>query len=224
MSVVDAEIRGRPVRIAGLVGEALVLVAQHVIPLAEQHEMAARHQPQGTGLERVLLVADLLLLAASWSKARVVGGHDHQAELAENRSCSSVTFIASSSRFRPWSGRTKKPGFSVCGSAPAAGRTRSTARRPHHDAAEQHGGGDAVAQASSWRSYERPRRAVTRSACGGWVSAGRPSRAPGVLHFAGRIRYCLEPGVTASMTRSRLKLPGFWRGGNSLKLCSHRPT
>jgi hypothetical protein len=30
--------------------------------------------------------------------------------------------------------------------------------------------------------------------------------------------------VTASITRSRLKLPGFWRGGNSLKLCSHWPT
>ena len=30
--------------------------------------------------------------------------------------------------------------------------------------------------------------------------------------------------ITASITRSRLKLPGFWRGGNSLKLCSHWPT
>ena len=30
--------------------------------------------------------------------------------------------------------------------------------------------------------------------------------------------------VTASITRSRLKLPGFWRGGNSRKLCSHWPT
>lgn len=36
--------------------------------------------------------------------------------------------------------------------------------------------------------------------------------------------YCLAVDVTASMTRSRLKLPGFWRGGNSLKLCSHLPT
>ena len=36
--------------------------------------------------------------------------------------------------------------------------------------------------------------------------------------------YCLEPAVTASMTRSRLKLPGFWRGGNSLRLWSHCPT
>ena len=26
------------------------------------------------------------------------------------------------------------------------------------------------------------------------------------------------------MTRSRLKLPGFWRGGNSLKLCSQLAT
>ena len=30
--------------------------------------------------------------------------------------------------------------------------------------------------------------------------------------------------VTASITRSRLKLPGFMRGGNSRKLCSHCPT
>ena len=30
--------------------------------------------------------------------------------------------------------------------------------------------------------------------------------------------------VTASITRSRLKLPGFCRGGNSRKLCSHWPT
>ena len=36
--------------------------------------------------------------------------------------------------------------------------------------------------------------------------------------------YCFDPAVTASMTRSRLKLPGFCRGGNSLKLCSHWPT
>lgn len=36
--------------------------------------------------------------------------------------------------------------------------------------------------------------------------------------------YCLEPDMTASITRSRLKLPGFWRGGNSLKLWSHLPT
>ena len=45
---------------------------------------------------------------------------------------------------------------------------------------------------------------------------GRPRGLPDV-----RSRYCLEPAVTASMTRSRLKLPGFWRGGNSLKLWSH---
>ena len=30
--------------------------------------------------------------------------------------------------------------------------------------------------------------------------------------------------VTASITRSRLKLPGFCRGGNSRKLCNHCPT
>jgi hypothetical protein len=31
------------------------------------------------------------------------------------------------------------------------------------------------------------------------------------------------PLLMASITRSRLKLPGFWRGGNSRKLCSHSP-
>lgn len=62
--------------------------------------------------------------------------------------------------------------------------------------------------------------------------------------FRGRVEYRVSGGVCprpstpdpltiylspaplemASMTRSRLKLPGFWRGGNSLKLCSHSPT
>ena len=35
--------------------------------------------------------------------------------------------------------------------------------------------------------------------------------------------YCFEPCCTASIARSRLKLPGFWRGGKSRKLCSHLP-
>jgi argininosuccinate synthase len=39
-----------------------------------------------------------------------------------------------------------------------------------------------------------------------------------------RDRLAPEVAVTASMTRSRLKLPGFCRGGNSRKLCSHSPT
>ena len=41
-----------------------------------------------------------------------------------------------------------------------------------------------------------------------------------------RDSYRPEPcwAVTASITRSRLKLPGFCRGGNSRKLCSHCPT
>ena len=30
--------------------------------------------------------------------------------------------------------------------------------------------------------------------------------------------------VSFSITWLRLKLPGFWRGGNSLKLCIHSPT
>jgi hypothetical protein len=34
----------------------------------------------------------------------------------------------------------------------------------------------------------------------------------------------LPDRLTDSMTRSRLKLPGFWRGGNSRKLCSHCAT
>ncbi len=39
-----------------------------------------------------------------------------------------------------------------------------------------------------------------------------------------RPAHCPCGRVTASITRSRLKLPGFWRGGNSRKLCSQRPT
>ena len=58
-------------------------------------------------------------------------------------------------------------------------------------------------------------RWTERCACTGpaWGAAPAPPQraAPGVA-------------VTASMTRSRLKLPGFCRGGNSLKLCSHSPT
>ena len=33
----------------------------------------------------------------------------------------------------------------------------------------------------------------------------------------------MPPLVTTSITRLRLKLPGFWLGGNSRKLCSHCP-
>ena len=41
-----------------------------------------------------------------------------------------------------------------------------------------------------------------------------------------RLGYWLPPGpaVTASITLSRLKLPGFWRRGKSLKLCTHFAT
>ena len=39
-----------------------------------------------------------------------------------------------------------------------------------------------------------------------------------------RLRHWPCGFVTASMTRSRLKLPGFWRGGKSRKLCSQRAT
>ena len=55
-----------------------------------------------------------------------------------------------------------------------------------------------------------------------------PSRhvQPSSLAQAIARRQLLLPALlmTASITRSRLKLPGFWRGGNSLKLWSHWPT
>ena len=38
------------------------------------------------------------------------------------------------------------------------------------------------------------------------------------IQYASLAAYCFDPEVTASITRSRLKLPGFWRGGNSRKL------
>ena len=57
---------------------------------------------------------------------------------------------------------------------------------------------------------------------------------PGWLFTVGFLRvalfkspraYCLPcDAVTASITRSRLKLPGFWRGGKSRKLWSQFPT
>jgi hypothetical protein len=37
-------------------------------------------------------------------------------------------------------------------------------------------------------------------------------------------RYAALGAVIFSMTESRLKLAGFWRGGNSLKLEIHCPT
>ena len=69
----------------------------------------------------------------------------------------------------------------------------------------------------------KPRRSVTRPACGG-VEGCRRARygRRGFLSLAGATAWS-RPSPT-SITRSRLKLPGFWRGGNSLKLCSHLPT
>ena len=46
----------------------------------------------------------------------------------------------------------------------------------------------------------------------------------GALLFGVAIYLSPAPFVTASITRSRLKLPGFWRGGNSRKLCSQLAT
>jgi hypothetical protein len=52
------------------------------------------------------------------------------------------------------------------------------------------------------------------------VASGRPRER---VTFRCAFDYCCT-FVTASITRSRLKLPGFWRGGNSRKLCSHCAT
>ena len=67
------------------------------------------------------------------------------------------------------------------------------------------------------------------------ATARRPGRcrSGALLSYHGRAASCSPAGQayglpgtsdTASITRSRLKLPGFWRGGNSLKLCSHCAT
>ena len=54
----------------------------------------------------------------------------------------------------------------------------------------------------------------------------RAQRMPGapVFRVCGWGYLSLAPRVMESITASRLKLPGFWLGGNSLKLCSHSPT
>jgi len=54
---------------------------------------------------------------------------------------------------------------------------------------------------------------------------GSHSDAPDVRARSGDAwTHCFEPDKTDSITLSRLKLPGFCRGGNSRKLCSHWPT
>ena len=65
----------------------------------------------------------------------------------------------------------------------------------------------------------------------GLIAAGphppvRRMRLSMLVRLYSRTKRYLSPPclVTASITRSRLKLPGFWRGGNSRKLCSHCAT
>ncbi len=43
-------------------------------------------------------------------------------------------------------------------------------------------------------------------------------------NFSWKADYCDASMVTFSITWLRLKVPGFWRGGNSLKLWSHAAT
>ena len=58
------------------------------------------------------------------------------------------------------------------------------------------------------------------------VAVAGPARAYRTATDAIRTPGYLLPGTcdTDSITRSRLKLPGFWRGGNSRKLCSQFAT
>ena len=170
-----AQIGGRPVRIAGLVGETLVLVARHVVPFAEQREMAARHQPQRPGLERVLLVADLLPAGCVLVESRVVRGHHHQAELGRKAILLVGDFHRVQQPLQAEVGQDEESrGLRV------RFRTRRQVRldrlRGGHarDGARQHRGDETMAQGLHVEDSQRPRRAVTGPACGGGVVAGRP--------------------------------------------------
>ena len=72
------------------------------------------------------------------------------------------------------------------------------------------------------RNFHRQPRIFRRS-----TRAPSPSRVVGRAALMRRL-LLYDPlpcgAITASITRSRLKLPGFWRGGNSRKLWSHWPT
>ena len=89
----------------------------------------------------------------------------------------------------------------------------------------------------SRRAADRRRRGESRrtaraaatqaeSICDSWLDVQQMAAAP----CSAAVRACVSlyrasaPLVIASITWSRLKLAGFWRGGNSLKLCSHWPT
>ncbi len=68
------------------------------------------------------------------------------------------------------------------------------------------------------RSHGAP---LWKTACGGWECRRLPDGRRGVFSRTAWNYFGCVPAVTSSITWSRLKLPGFCRGGNSLKLCSH---
>ncbi len=76
----DHHIGGGPLGIGGLV-EALVLVAHHVVPLAQELEVAAGHEAQRTDLVLVLLLAHLRDAVRVLVEDGVVGGQESEAEL-----------------------------------------------------------------------------------------------------------------------------------------------
>ena len=76
----DHHIGGGPLGVARLV-EALVLVAHHVVPLAQELEVAARHESQRTDFILVVLLADLRHAVIVLVEHGVVGGQKCEAEL-----------------------------------------------------------------------------------------------------------------------------------------------
>ena len=95
--------------------------------------------------------------------------------------------------------------------------------------------GAASATASSVRRVREGRKsAIVVSLRSEWASARRRTRASRYVMISRSSSSAIaspsaqrpegETSVTASITRSRLKLPGFCRGGNSRKLCSQLPT
>ena len=105
-------------------------------------------------------------------------------------------------------------------------RCRTGQRRGQHDAQADGQGGDSHALLHEglllWRrdglqSIARAASRQSRGLSGTRSDRRRPAGTAGPPCAC----YCLLPAVTASITRSRLKLPGFWRGGYSLKDWSH---
>ena len=69
-----------------------------------------------------------------------------------------------------------------------------------------------------------PLGAISVLLLGEGVTRGFRAGAPAALAVGTVDTLYCAVAESFSITLLRLKVPGFWRGGNSLKLCSHRAT